>query len=104
MSLKIMPIVSGFVTGCAAASLLYAFGLRGGYIVDAAGAQVIAQNAVEVEELARLEFVLLQKREQYRRLQRIEAPSSDDRIEMDDLRKDIDAISARVKVLKKQAA
>ena len=102
--MKVMPIVSGFVTGCAAASILYGVGLKTGWIVDEATAGVIAQNAVEVEELARLEFVLQQKREQLRRLNRNEMPSPDDRIEMDDLRKDIDAIHARVKVLKKQAA
>ena len=39
--MSVMSIVSGFVTGCAAASILYGVGLKTGWIVDEATARIL---------------------------------------------------------------
>ena len=78
----------------------YGVALRGGYIVDEAKAEDIAQSKVEVEERARLEFIRETKYSRLRFLNSLDAKSPDDALEMDTLRDDIKRINDRLEELK----
>lgn len=78
----------------------YGAALRGGYVVDEAMAQDIAQSKVEVEEEARLEFIRETKYSRLRFLNGLENKSPDDLLEMDTLRDDIKRITDRLEELK----
>lgn len=85
---------------CAVVTLGYGAALRGGWIVDEAGASEIAKQKVEVEERARLEFIREMKYSRLRYLNAVSNKSPDDALEMDTLRDDIKAIDQRLKELK----
>jgi hypothetical protein len=82
-------------------SIGYAAALRGGYVIDRALAQEIAQQAVEPEERARLEFVRETKFSRLRFLNGLENKSPDDLLEMEVLRDDIKRIADRLEELEK---
>ena len=78
----------------------YTAALRGGYVVNEAIAQEIAQQAVEPEERARLEFVRETKFSRLRFLNGLENKSPDDLLEMETLRDDIKRIADRLEQLR----
>ena len=78
----------------------YGVALRGGYIVDEAKAEDIAQSKVEVEERARLEFVRETKFNRLRLLNAAEALTPDEQLEAEILRDDIKRITDRLEELK----
>ncbi len=77
----------------------YAAALRGGYVVDTATAQGIAQQEVQVEEKQRLIFIRQTKFDRLKLLNAVEAPSPDVRFEMELLREEIHGINDRLKEL-----
>lgn len=94
--------VIGLAIGCV--SLLgigYGMALRGGYVIDRALAQDIAQQAVVPEERARLEFQREMKFSRLRYLNALDEQSPDDELEMETLREEIKQISERLLELNK---
>lgn len=98
MGLK--DILGVIIAGAAVMGLGYTVATRGGYIVDEARAQDIAQEKVEAEERARLEFMRDVKFSRLRLLNGIATPTPDDQLEAEILRDDIKRISDRLEELK----
>lgn len=91
----------GVAVGCVA--LLgtgYAAALKGGWLVDDARAQEIAQQAVAPEERALLEFMRETKFSRLRFLNGLGVKSTDDMLEMETLRDDIKRINDRLEELR----
>ena len=98
------PRAGWLVSIAAAVTLAYNVGLRAGWFVDEAGAQVMIATGVASEEYARLDYILETKRAQLRMLQRIEQPTAADRQEIADLQDAIRRIRDRMDELRKQGA
>lgn len=76
--------------------MLYAGALKGGWIVNDAKAQEIAQQRVDVEEAARLEFMRETKFSRLKYLNAQPAPTPDEKLEMEILRDEIKKIQDRL--------
>ena len=89
------------ITAVAAVFALgYTLALRGGYLVDEARADEIAQSKVEQQERALLEFVRETKFNRLRVLNASSSPTPDEQLEAEILRDDIKRITDRLEELK----
>ena len=95
-----LPLIGAAVGGMVLTSAVFGLFNQAGYVVTRAQAQTIAEQAVMPEEVARLEYVLTEKRAQLRKLQRIETPTAEDVQEIADLQDDIKRIRDRLEDLK----
>lgn len=98
--MSIKDIAGTIIAVVTVLGLGYAVALRGGYLVDEARAQDIAQSKVEVEERARLEFVRETKFNRLRFLNQLADRSPDEELEAEILRDDIKRITDRLEELK----
>lgn len=105
-----MNIKEGVAVAVGCASLIgtgYALARSGGWIIDEAGASSIATQsalyAVSLEEKARLEFIRETKYSRLQFLNRLQARSPDDDLEMETLRADIARIDERIAEIDEQA-
>jgi hypothetical protein len=78
----------------------YTAALRGGYVIDEAMAQQIAQNAIIPEERARLEFMRQMKFDRLRLLNAKDELSADEELEAEILRDEIRRITDRLEQLR----
>ena len=98
--MNVKEIATTITAVAAVFALGYTVALRGGYLVDEARASDIAQEKVEVEERARLEFVRETKFNRLRLLNSLEEKSPDEELEAEILRDDIKRITDRLEELK----